>query len=571
MYRFFLFLKKVGFVLLFVAIEGFALRYFAESSSYNQGKMINAGNFLVGDIYTGINRIKHYFSLGRENRLLNEQIAALHRELQQARESGGGEPSDSAASRRGEIPYLFSTARVGNNSIVRQKNYITLDKGLRDGVRPDMGVLAGGGIVGYVVNSSDRFSVAISILNTDFRTSGKIAGRDYTGSISWDGLRTDEVVFSEVVKYAPLEVGDTIVTTDFSSFFPPDIPIGTVKSFELINGTYYQARLRLIAEPGALNRVVLVDYRDRDEKLELHSVMVLQDGNVLFEKWFGEHGPTVNHSMRSVSKTWVMTAIGFAIAEGKIAETDKVISFFPDDLPAEVSENLAAMTIRDLLMMATGHDQDTWPLLQKTEERWEKVFFATPIVHKPGTKFLYNSGASYMLASIIRKTTGENVLDYLKPRFLEPLGIEGIEFEANWEGTSKGGAGMSVKTEDMAKLGLFLLQKGQWQGKQLLPAAWIEEASKRQIMQNPKVNLETNKNDWENGYCYQMWRSCSGGFRADGAAGQFILVEPELNAVVVLTSQIPDVRNMQEELDLVWKILLPALKTAKKDSVPSAE
>ncbi len=293
--------------------------------------------------------------------------------------------------------------------------------------------------------------------------------------------------------------------------------------------------------------------------LELHSIMVLQDGNVLFEKWFGEHSPTVNHSMRSVSKTWTAMAVGFAISEGKFSEDDKVISFFPDDLPAEVSQNLADMTVRDLLTTSTGHDKDTWPELQKTKERWEKVFFASPVVHKPGTKFLYNSGASYMLASIVRKTTGENVLDYLKPRFLEPLGIEGIEFEANWSGTSKGGAGMSVKTEDMAKLGQFLLQKGRWNGEQLLPAEWVEEATKRHIKPNPEIDLATNTNDWEHGYCYQMWCSRSGGFRADGAAGQFILVQPEKQAVIVLTSQIPDVRNMQRELNFVWDILLPAL------------
>jgi rod shape-determining protein MreC len=289
MYRFFLFLKKIGFVLLFVAIEGFALHYFVNSSSYNRGKMINVGNFLVGDIYAGINQIKHYFSLNRENRSLNEQIAALREEVQRlkapeavlppgAPDSLAGPPRFGTVSQPDEIPYLFSTARVANNSIVLQKNFITLNKGLRDGVLPEMGLLAGGAVAGYVVNCSDRFSVAISILNTDFRTSGRIAGGDYTGSIFWDGLRTDEVVFSEVVKYAPLEVGDTIVTTDFSSFFPPDIPIGTVKSFELINGTYYQARLQLMAAMGSLNNVLLVDYRYRDEKLDLENETASRSG-----------------------------------------------------------------------------------------------------------------------------------------------------------------------------------------------------------------------------------------------------------------------------------------------------
>ncbi len=183
MYRFFLFLKKIGFVLLFVAIEGFALHYFVNSSSYNRGKMINVGNFLVGDIYAGINRVKHYFSLNRENRLLNEEIATLRQEFQRRELSDGlrsvGLPDSlmGTPSRYPEdIPYLFSTARVANNSIVRQKNFITLDKGLRDGVLPEMGLLAGGAVAGYVVNCSDRFSVAISILNTDFPAARSPAG-----------------------------------------------------------------------------------------------------------------------------------------------------------------------------------------------------------------------------------------------------------------------------------------------------------------------------------------------------------------------------------------------------------
>jgi len=277
MYRFFLFLQKITFVLLFVAIEGFALHYFKNSSSYNRSKMIGAGNVLTGDLHAGISRIKHYFSLDRQNRLLVEEVAALRAALTESELRGAALPplvaadslADSLAAPPPETPWVFTTARVVNNSIVRQHNFITLDRGLRDGVRPDMGVLAGGGIVGYVVNASERFAVAMSILNLDFHTSGRIAGSDYTGAIFWDGLRTDGAMFSEVVKYAPMAVGDTIVTTDFSSFFPPGIPIGTIESYELINGTYYQARLRLIAEPGALDRVVLVDYRDRDEKLEL--------------------------------------------------------------------------------------------------------------------------------------------------------------------------------------------------------------------------------------------------------------------------------------------------------------
>ena len=267
MYKFFLFLRKILFVLLFFAIEGFALRYYAGSSSYNQAKMINISNFLVGDIHAGLSRVKGYFSLRKENERLTSEVAELREALQyysQIDTLYGWTPD-----REQSLPYQYGAARVVNNSISRSENYITIDKGLRDGVEPEMALLSNGAIIGYILNCSERFSVAISILNTKFRTSGRIQGEDFTGSIFWDGRRSDEVIFSEVPKYADMAVGDTIVTSDYSSFFPPNLRIGTVQSVELINGTYYDARIRLFANMGALNQVVVVDYVDREEKLQL--------------------------------------------------------------------------------------------------------------------------------------------------------------------------------------------------------------------------------------------------------------------------------------------------------------
>ena len=267
MYRFILFLKKISFVLLFIAIETVALRFFYNSSSYNQAKMINVTNFLVGDIYTGINSIKHYFSLARENRQLNGEVAALREELERYR--GITDSLPGALIETGEIAYFYTTARINNNSIVKSENFFTIDKGMRDGVKTEMAVLSDGAVAGYIVNCSNKFSVGISILNTRFNTSGRLQDEEYFGPVFWDGLKIDEVVLSEIPKYAPIQVGDTILTTNHSYYFPPDIPIGTVRSFELINGTYYEARVKLFADMAALNHVVLVDYIDREEKMEL--------------------------------------------------------------------------------------------------------------------------------------------------------------------------------------------------------------------------------------------------------------------------------------------------------------
>jgi rod shape-determining protein MreC len=269
MVRFILFLKKISFILLFFAIEAVALRYLSNSSEYNQAKVIRASYLLTGDVYAGIAAARHFFSLGWENRQLTDEVARLREQLQFYRQQADTLPVDSSRMDSVGLRYAYTAARVNNNSIYRRENYITIDKGTLDGVRAEMALLSNGAIVGYVLNCSDHFSVAISILNTDFRTSGRIQGEDYFGSIFWDGLRSDEVVLSEIPKYAPIAVGDTIVTTDYSSYFPPGLLIGTVRSFELVNGTYYDARIQLSADVAALRYVVLADYLDREEKLEL--------------------------------------------------------------------------------------------------------------------------------------------------------------------------------------------------------------------------------------------------------------------------------------------------------------
>jgi CubicO group peptidase (beta-lactamase class C family) len=293
------------------------------------------------------------------------------------------------------------------------------------------------------------------------------------------------------------------------------------------------------------------------KKMDLHSMMILKNGKVVYERWFGDNAPGKNHVMWSVSKTWTSVAVGFAVAEKKFSVEDKVVSFFPNDLPAEVSENLAALRIKDLLTMSVGHDNDPTGSIRNEQGSWEKLFLAYPIPHKPGTKFVYSSLATYMLSSLVRKTTGENLIDYLKPRLFDPLGIDGVKWESNPEGTNLGGWGLHAKTEDMAKLGQFLLQKGKWDGKQILPEAWIEEATTGKILQDPNVEPAKSDSDWQQGYCYQIWRCRHNAFRADGRDGQFIVVLPEQNAVVALTANLND---MPTELNLVWEHLFPALK-----------
>ena len=299
------------------------------------------------------------------------------------------------------------------------------------------------------------------------------------------------------------------------------------------------------------------------KSMDIHSVMIVRNGNVIYSHWQSAGAENVPHVLHSVSKTFTATAVGLAIADGKMALTDKVVDYFPDKLPAQVSDNLKAMTVRDLLTMSCGHDVE--PSFRGAQQDWVSAFLAHPVIHEPGKFYLYNSLGTYMLSAIVQKVTGEKVVDYLTPRLFNPLHISKPRWEESPQGINCGGWGLYLKTEDLAKMGQLLLQKGKWNGKQLIPAEWVAEMSKKQVESvNPGTRLEdaaakgmtVETSDWMQGYGYQMWRCRPGCFRADGARGQYIIVVPDKNAVIAITS---DVGDLQGELNLVWEHILPIL------------
>ena len=300
-----------------------------------------------------------------------------------------------------------------------------------------------------------------------------------------------------------------------------------------------------VSSAGVLSFVEAAD-RDVDS---LHSFMLVRHGQVVAEGWWSPYEPEAPHSLYSLSKSFTSTAVGLAIAEGKLSVDDEVLKFFPDDAPSEPSNNLKAMRVSDLLRMSTG--QETEPP-RKPDRPWTKTFLEHPVPFKPGTRFLYNTSATYMLSAIVQKATGETLFDFLRPRLFEPLGIEHPTWEASPQGITAGGYGLSIRTEDIARFGQLYLQKGKWQGKQLVPERWVEAATARQTS-----NGSDPRSDWDQGYGYQFWRSRHGAYRGDGAFGQFCLVLPEQDAVIAITS---GVRDMQSVMNLVWDELLPAMK-----------
>ena len=302
----------------------------------------------------------------------------------------------------------------------------------------------------------------------------------------------------------------------------------------------------------------------RPDSITLHSIMILKHGEVVLEKWFNGQTAEMPHAMHSVSKTFTATAVGLAIDEGKLKLNDPVIKFFPDKLPAAPRDNLKAMTVRDLLTMTCGHDEEPKEL-RKDSLDWVTAFLAWPVVHKPGEYYLYNSVGTYMLSAIVQQVTGEKVLDYLDTRLFQPLHIERPQWDESPQGISCGGWGLYLKTEDMAKMGQLFLQKGKWNGKQIVPAKWLKEMSSYQVPSAPsgtrfedleKVGLNKDNNEWVQGYGYQMWICRHNAYRADGFAGQYIMVFPDRDAVLVLTTSSS---LYQPYIDIIWEYLLPIL------------
>ena len=297
-----------------------------------------------------------------------------------------------------------------------------------------------------------------------------------------------------------------------------------------------------------------------DHNEDLHSVMVLQHGKVLEEKFF--QGDSA-HILNSVSKTFTSTAVGFAISEGLLALDEKIVDIFPELVTENVSDTMKRVTVRNLLTMNSGHG--TEPASVRRSNDWVQAFLESHLDYEPGTCYCYNSYGTYVLSAAVQKRSGQKVVDYLDTRLWQPLGIEKPRWQESPAGINTGGWGLYLKTEDLARMGLCILNGGKFGGKQVIPADWVAEMGKYQV---PSVNAGVNQhqaaergmdpteNDWMQGYGYQMWRCRHNAFRADGANGQYIIIIPEKDAVIVTTANI---RDMAEELNLIWDYLLPAL------------
>ena len=288
---------------------------------------------------------------------------------------------------------------------------------------------------------------------------------------------------------------------------------------------------------------------------DIHHVMVVRHGKVVAELHPAPFRAEDSHTLYSASKTFTSLAVGIAIDENLLRLDDRVMTFFPDKRSNRVSDNMADMTVRDLLMMASGVEPD-WTMRNNSKD-WVKDWLAKPVNDKPGSRFQYDSMCTFMLSAIVQRVTGQTMLEYLQKKLFAPMNITVADWETSPDGINTGGWGLRVQAETMAKLGMLLLNNGKWNGEQLVSADYVKAACSRLIDGGAKSTVPST--DGNQGYGYQVWQSkWPGSYRADGAMGQYTVVVPQEDLVVVILGM---KLYGHEELACIWNQLMPGMKT----------
>ena len=292
----------------------------------------------------------------------------------------------------------------------------------------------------------------------------------------------------------------------------------------------------------------------------LNSIIILRKGHSILECWQSPYERETPHQLFSLSKSFTSCAIGIAQAEGLLKVTDKLISFFPEYTDSVTDKRMLDVSLEDLLTMRSGHLVCATKYMFGQQD-YVKAFLSSKLDVEPGTRFTYNSGATYMLAAVIRKVADENVREYLIPRLFKPLQIVPGIWECCPQGINVGGWGLSLTTDDLAKFSYLLLQRGKWNGKQIIPEDYIAAATSKHA-----DNSMNTLPDWQQGYGYQFWVS-QHGYRGDGAAGQLALILEEYDLCIAVTSCLSE---MQKLLDVFWQELIPYLNSSALPENPQA-
>ena len=262
----FFFIRNKNF-LLFAVLFTISVALTIQTHNYHNDKFISSSNFVTGGVYTFRNNITLYFNLSKENEKLLQENLMLRKRLDQFKEVVVFEKLDSTV-----LPnkYEYFTARVINNNYSKTKNQLTLDKGSKDSIKIDLGVISSRGIVGIVSDVSENYSTVQSILNTKSRINAKHKNSSHFGSLKWDTKDPNVAQLVDIPRLAELKKGDTIVTGGRSTIFPEGLLIGTVKDFHLDeDDNYYQVNVQLFNDMTSLENVYLIENNEAKEILEL--------------------------------------------------------------------------------------------------------------------------------------------------------------------------------------------------------------------------------------------------------------------------------------------------------------
>lgn len=279
-------------------------------------------------------------------------------------------------------------------------------------------------------------------------------------------------------------------------------------------------------------------------ELEIHGVMILRRGAVVCDAHFGAYKPNFWHAGHSLSKSVTATAIGMLIDEGKLSLDDKAVKILEKKLPPLAQLTHKAITVRHLLTMTAGATFSEAGVL--VESNWLRAYFESMLRFEPGKEFYYNSLNSYVLAAIVKEITGEGLLEYLKPRLLDPLGITVYHWETSPEGIEDGGWGLYLRREDVAKIGQLYLDGGVWKGKRLLSGDWITAATRPLVPTSPGNGIFD--------YGLHMWsgrdRTC---FLFNGMFGQDMLAFPESDILIVTNGGLEQLFQQSVYYDILLK------------------
>jgi CubicO group peptidase (beta-lactamase class C family) len=314
-------------------------------------------------------------------------------------------------------------------------------------------------------------------------------------------------------------------------------------------------------DPAAILR--FLDALDERPDIEMHSLMLVRRGRVVAEGWWAPYSAGRPQLLYSLSKSFTSTAAAFAQAEGLLDLDDTVISHFPEFAADITDPRSRSMKVRHVASMASGHTREMLgESLERDREEPVRGFLLIPPDRDPGTVFAYSQPCTYTLASIIQRNAGMPLTRYLRPRLFDPLGIGHVGWFTLARGREQGFSGLHARTEDIAKLGLLYLQGGRWEGAQLIPPEWVAEATSEQVGNA----VEGGPVDWGQGYGFQFWMSRHG-YRGDGAFGQFCVILPEQDTVIVTTAC---TQAMPALLDAMWDHLLPGLGSDSPQSPDAA-